>query len=149
MMPRAANRITHDEALGQRGTIVRAGGANREYLKAASNEENWLTARVPEQHRPIWDCRKLNSLGEIRPAQFAFYWAHWAPSPQCAARGSWQLLPTCQQRRKHMLGVMSSVLDVTQDALLQAARVWLIFLSRHVLLGLRDQFDRLVKAVRA
>jgi hypothetical protein len=48
-----------------------------------------------------------------------------------------------------MLGLISSVLDVTQDALLQAARVWLIFLSRHVLLGLRDQFDRLVKAVRA
>src|ERR1022692_1192758 len=80
MMPRAANRISHDEALGQRGTIVRAGGANREYLNAAANEENWLTARVPEQHRPIWDCRKLNSLGEIRPAQFAFYWAHWVPS---------------------------------------------------------------------
>src|ERR1039457_6110908 len=79
-MPRAANRITHDEALGQRGTIVRAGGANREYLNAASNEENWFTARVPEQHRSIWDCRKLNSLGGNPPPQFPFYRAYWGPS---------------------------------------------------------------------
>src|ERR1017187_1576544 len=148
-MPRAANRITHDEALGQRGTIVRAGGANREYLNAASHEENWFTARVPEQHRSIWDCRKLNSLGEIRPAQFAFYWAHWVPSTQVRGTRELAAIPTCQHRRNHMLGLMLSVLDVTQDALLQAARGWLIFLSRHVLLGLGDQFDRLVKAVGA
>jgi hypothetical protein len=122
-MPRAANRSAHDEALDQRGAIVRADGADREYLIAASDEQNWLTARMPEQHRSIRDCRKPNSLGEIRPAQFGFYLAHLDPLSRAARRaGAGRLYP---------------------------ARVCLIFLFRHVLLGLGEQLDRLVKAVRA
>jgi hypothetical protein len=53
MMPRAANRIIHEEPLAKWGAVVRADGTNREQLIAAPDKEHRFAARVAEQHGSV------------------------------------------------------------------------------------------------
>lgn len=53
MVPWASNRIAHEKALFEGGTIVRADGADRKQFIAAPDKEHRLAERVTEQHGSV------------------------------------------------------------------------------------------------
>ena len=48
-MPRAANGVAADQALGERAAVVRAGRADRQHVVAAAQHDDGLATGVPEQ----------------------------------------------------------------------------------------------------
>ena len=76
MMPRAADRPVQDKPFAKRGAIMRAGGAYREQVIAASDKKDRFATYVPEQHGSVRDLGEFNSLGEVGSAQFRLFFAH-------------------------------------------------------------------------
>ena len=52
VVPRASNRVAHDEAFGKRTVIVRAMRADREESIAGASQKNMILSDVPEDHAP-------------------------------------------------------------------------------------------------
>ena len=68
MVPRTADGIVDNDALGQRAAVMRAHGRNRQHVVAATHEQHGLLADMPRQRDPLGQFRKPNALCEIGPA---------------------------------------------------------------------------------
>ena len=75
-MPGAAHGIVDEEPLGERPAVMRAGGADREHLLAASRQQHRLVADMTEQHGAIGELRECEALGEIGPARLRLSLTH-------------------------------------------------------------------------
>jgi hypothetical protein len=75
-MPGAAHGVIDEEPLGERPAIMRAGGADREHLLAASCQQHRLIADMAEQHGAVGEFREGETVGEIGPAQLRLSFAH-------------------------------------------------------------------------
>jgi hypothetical protein len=53
MMPWASNRLSHEEPLFERSTVVRADGTDREQFITTPDKKHRFVARVPEQHGSV------------------------------------------------------------------------------------------------
>ena len=56
MVPRAADRLTHEQAVGEGAVVVRTMRRNREELAALTHQQDLLITDLTAQHR---------SLGEV------------------------------------------------------------------------------------
>ena len=50
MVPRAADRLTHEQAVGEGPVIMRAVGRNREELAALTHQQDLIITDVTGQH---------------------------------------------------------------------------------------------------
>lgn len=75
-MPGAANGVLDEEPLGERAAVMRAGGADREHLLAASCQQHRLVADMAEQHGAVGELSEGDALGEIGPAWLRLSFAH-------------------------------------------------------------------------
>src|SRR4030095_11667216 len=64
-MPRTAHRVTADEPLRERPTVVRTVRPNREQLGARPSQHHLLVTHVPEHHAPVSQCGGLDPFGQI------------------------------------------------------------------------------------
>ena len=76
MMPGTADCVSHEKPINKGGTVMRAGGANREHLIAAPDKKHRFTTDVAEKHGPVRNRHNLNSPSEIRPAEFCTFLVH-------------------------------------------------------------------------
>ena len=81
-MPRAADLVAHDEALGQRAAVVRARRADGEDLRAPSRQEHRLALRVPEQHAPSATSSRATPCARSGPVSLVS-----PPMPPTVRRG--------------------------------------------------------------
>ena len=103
VMPRAADRLAHDEPGGERATVMRARRADGEQFRAAANQDQRLALRVAEKYLSVGRAGKRHALCEIGAFEFRFWLAHGVlhrlfayesarvgqPSAARAASGSW------------------------------------------------------------
>ena len=75
-MPGTAHRIVDEQPFGKRAAVVRADGADREQLTAATDEEQRFALSVAEQHRAFGEGRQRHALREIGPFESSFVVAH-------------------------------------------------------------------------
>lgn len=71
-MPRTSKGILDEQPLLEGRTVVCADGADGEHFLATPCNECTFAMCVPEQHCAIRDCRKRDSLREIRSAEGGF-----------------------------------------------------------------------------
>ena len=76
VVPRAADGVAHDGALGERTAVVRAGRAHGQHVAAAPNQQHGLAGRVPEQRRVRAERLFADPRREIRPGQLALVATH-------------------------------------------------------------------------
>ena len=67
VVPRAADRGSHDEPLGERSAVVRAGGAECMHLAGGPDEDDGLLADAAEQRHAFLDVSLGDASLKIRP----------------------------------------------------------------------------------
>jgi len=65
-MPGAPHRIAHDQPLGERATVVGAGGSDGEYLLASTGEQHGLSIGVTQERSAFTQLGYENALFQIR-----------------------------------------------------------------------------------
>src|SRR5205807_9035440 len=76
MMPRATDRVADQKAVGQRGAIMRAEGADREHLASVPRQQHGFPMCVPKQHRAVGYLRKRDTIDEVRSAESVLGFVH-------------------------------------------------------------------------
>ena len=76
MVPGAAHGFAHQQALRQRPTVMRAGGAYGKNLIAPAHQEHGLAVSVAQQHVVGGNALQGNTLGKVGPRQGGFGFRH-------------------------------------------------------------------------
>ena len=66
MVQRAANRVAHEEAFGERTVVVRAMRTDREDSIAGARQKNLILADVPEDHAPVRNRVERETARQVR-----------------------------------------------------------------------------------
>jgi len=67
VVPWTAHVIAVDASLGERAAVVRAGGADREEIVAAAEQEHGIAVSVTEQRLAVTDGVRVHSSAKVWP----------------------------------------------------------------------------------
>src|SRR5262245_12020831 len=93
-MPRAANSVADDQSFRQRAAVVRAVGADGKQLTTSADQHHVLVAHMAEQHPPILQPGRGNTLRQIN-GRLLLLLAHASEFITARGMNAWMCTPAC------------------------------------------------------
>jgi hypothetical protein len=93
MVPGAADRVVHDQPVGERTAVVAAGRADREDLRAPPHQDDRLILDVTQQRNTLGERIRRDAAGKIRPVLTLRLIAHMTSSPRSRSETMIMFLP--------------------------------------------------------
>ena len=78
-MPGATHCVADQQTLAKRAAVMRAGGANGEYLAAGPGEEDGIAADLPDDHGAVRHLIGIDTSDKVGALFFALVSAHDVP----------------------------------------------------------------------